>query len=138
MRSIDFAHSADRDEGFNLVLSDALAGRKRTGLVLHQVGSEMNGRRDKERLVVRFEERFDLCPDGGTGGCKQGLPLVRGKVNRLVKQMFDFFPTSLWIHDPSPLISRISHVRASRQSRFTVITDIPRASAVSSMLKPPK
>src|ERR1700689_5646329 len=121
MRSIDFAHSANFDEGFNLVFSDALAGRKRAGLMLHQVGSQMNGRRGEEHLVVRFEQRFDFGSDWGAGGCEQDLSLVRRKINRLVKQMFDFFPTSLWVHDPSPLISRISHVRASRQSRFTVI-----------------
>ncbi len=60
--------------------------------MLHQVGSQMNGRRAKERFIVGFEERLDLRPDGGTGGCEQGLTLVRRKIDRLVKQIVRFLP----------------------------------------------
>ena len=98
----------------------------------------MSRRRSEQRLVFRVEKRFNLCLDGRTGGSEQSLALVHWKINHFVKKAFDFFPIGPRVHNLSVLISRSSQVRASRQSRFTVTTETPKASAISSILKPPK
>ena len=137
-RQVNLTHSSDCDQRRDFVFPDALASSKTARLTIQQVRRQTDRALDENCLVVRLEQGFNLSPHGLTGGGKQSLTLLRRKVDRFVKQAFDLFPLCLRGHPCSPFISRISHVRARRKSRFTVMMETPKASAVSSMLRPPK
>ena len=74
----------------------------------------------------------------GLAWASNALRSLHRQLQRFVIQALDLFPCGCGIHDDSRFISRINQLRASRQSRFTVPTETPIASAVSSMLRPPK
>src|SRR5215831_2899281 len=69
---------------------------------------------------------------------KKGVALIIGKLRGRVVQRIDNLPT-LGVHDHvSELSSRKSQALVSFQSCITVSTEIPRAAAVSSTVRPPK
>ena len=134
---IDFAHAADADERFDFVIGHALTGREAAGLAIQQIGGDVGGGGEQSVAGIGFEQGFDFLAQFGGRAGEQGFAVAHGAGPGLVVEALDVFPGRR-IHDGSRFISRISQLRASRQSRLTVPTETPMASAVSSMLRPPK
>jgi hypothetical protein len=52
----------------------------------------MGWRSDERYLIVRFEERFNLRPDGRKDGSESSLPLVLREIDGFVKETLDLLP----------------------------------------------
>jgi hypothetical protein len=142
-REVNFAHAAHADQGFDAVMANALAREKAAGIPIQQIAGQMRGRRVQEEpgaLGVRLEQPIDFGAQirgVSTGAIEKCFVNAVGEPQRFEVQPLDLLPP-FGIHEDLRLISRISQVRAMRQSRLTVTTETPSASAVSSMLNPPK
>ena len=93
------------------------------------------------RPLVPGEEPVDLRPQVLVTAARfpePGLPLGGGQLQRRVEQVVD--PTPPFRCHPSPSLrsSLLSQARAIRQSRSTVPTETPSASAISGTVRPPK
>src|SRR5262249_9227658 len=133
-----FAHSAAPDGVRNLVRPDGLPGAR---LILrHQIGGHSGGQilDPIPVLLVKDEQRFHFTAQFVVAAAGFGQESgARGRLasQRLLQQLIYLLPT---FRSHCSDISRISQALAVFQSRITVPSEMPSASAVSSMLSPPK
>src|SRR5262249_55821976 len=145
---VDSSHSTAAQEPNHTIGSDALSGivnflpgRRGVGAVRLQERVLKQGRFGliaSQQRVQFSSKRFIAA----AGFLEELLTVAWQKLSSLQEQSLDLAPTfgchvaALW--DSSPSIARRSQASATRVSRMTVTVAIPRASAVSSTVQPPK
>src|SRR5262245_40910388 len=134
---IDDAHPAAPELPAHDIWADLASVLQRRRTECPRVGLERRRLFEKiARGPVRVEERLRLVPERLVVGAGAAEPVRTGGgrlLERAVKQRLQAIP-ALGIHASS----RLSHARARAHWRLTVAGELRIASAVSSMVSPPK
>src|SRR5262249_10319056 len=141
-RAIDLAHSAMAKQADDLVWPDVAPYRRFIAIIIRQPLRLCEDWRVNETALplVRGDQSlrfFTQLLIVAAHFRQMDCPRLSLKLQRFVEQSVQFFP-SFWCHDYVLLISLRSQALAMLQSRLTVAGEIRSASAVSSIVNPPK